>query len=150
MRAAIRLAEAGEEIAVAECVRAAYATYIPRIGTPPAPMLTDYEALIAAREVYVIHAGPSVKGVLVVRPINDSLFIENVAVCPQYQGQGLGRTLLAFAEELACNMGLDSIQLYTNELMTENIALYLRLGYEEIDRRVEDGFRRVFMRKALR
>jgi hypothetical protein len=35
-------------------------------------------------------------------------------------------------------------------VMTENIAIYTHLGYEEIDRRTEDGYRRVFMERALR
>ena len=34
--------------------------------------------------------------------------------------------------------------------MTENIAMYLRYGYEEIDRRTERGLPRVYMRKRLR
>jgi hypothetical protein len=33
--------------------------------------------------------------------------------------------------------------------MTENIAYYRRLGYEEVERRVDEGFRRVFMKKVL-
>jgi hypothetical protein len=38
---------------------------------------------------------------------------------------------------------------FTHELMVENQAIYARLGYEETDRRVEDGFARVFLRKRL-
>jgi len=33
--------------------------------------------------------------------------------------------------------------------MAENIALYARVGYVEYERRQEQGFRRVFMRKPL-
>jgi len=33
--------------------------------------------------------------------------------------------------------------------MTENQALYARLGYLELGRRTQHGFARVFMRKAL-
>ena len=33
--------------------------------------------------------------------------------------------------------------------MTENIALYLRLGFAETHRAVEDGYERVFMRKPV-
>ena len=45
--------------------------------------------------------------------------------------------------------GFTAIELYTHELMTENIALYRRLGYEEFARRAEKGYKRVYMRKAL-
>jgi hypothetical protein len=34
--------------------------------------------------------------------------------------------------------------------MTENLAFYAKLGFEEIDRRLKDGYRRVYFRKSLR
>jgi len=34
--------------------------------------------------------------------------------------------------------------------MHENIALYSRLGFAEVDRPMEDGFARVYFRKQLR
>jgi hypothetical protein len=33
--------------------------------------------------------------------------------------------------------------------MTENIAIYTRLGYRETDRRIEAGYRRIFMEKLV-
>jgi len=62
---------------------------------------------------------------------------------------GAGRALLDHAETAAKNAGFDSIYLYTHERMTENQGLYARLGYMEYERRVQHGFSRVFMRKAL-
>jgi len=70
-------------------------------------------------------------------------------VFPECQGRGYGRRLLEFAEECARTAGLPEVRLYTNVKMTENIALYERVGYEETDRAVVDGYRRVFMRKRL-
>ena len=78
------------------------------------------------------------------------MFIENVAVHPAHQHRGFGRRLLLFAERQAVSNGLSEMRLYTNEVMTENIRYYRRLGYQEIDRRTENGFRRVFMRKGLK
>ena len=46
--------------------------------------------------------------------------------------------------------GFAFIHLYTHEKMTENQAMYAKLGYVEFDRRTEHGFARVYMRKALR
>ena len=37
----------------------------------------------------------------------------------------------------------------SDEKMTENQALYARIGYAEYERRAGDGFSRVFMRKRL-
>jgi ribosomal protein S18 acetylase RimI-like enzyme len=82
-------------------------------------------------------------------PLDGAMFIENVAVRPGHQGHGLGRRLLTFAEDRAKATGMREVRLYTNELMTENIAYYRRLGYEEVERRLDGGFRRVFMKKVL-
>lgn len=63
----------------------------------------------------------------------DHLLIENVAVAPSFQGQGLGRKLLAHAEKLAASSGFSATKLYTNKLFAENVQLYTRLGYR-VDR----------------
>ena len=39
--------------------------------------------------------------------------------------------------------------LYTHEKMTENLALYARIGYVEYDRRSQGAFSRVYLRKHL-
>ena len=57
--------------------------------------------------------------------------------------------LIDFAERRARELGLPAVTLYTNEAMVENLRLYPRLGFVETERRVEDGYRRVFFRKAL-
>ena len=148
----IRPAEPGDAAAVRDLVRTAYASYVERIGKEPAPMLEDYAALIRAGEVWVLagEADGEVLGVLVMRPAGDHLFVDNVAVAPGHQGRGLGRELLAFAEERARRDGLPEIRLYTNEKMHENLALYAKLGFEKIGRSLDGGYRRVFMRKRLR
>lgn len=77
------------------------------------------------------------------------MLLDNVAVDPIRQGSGVGRKLLAFAEQAALKAGYRSIRLYTNEAMTENIALYARIGYVETHRGEEKGLRRVYMTKQL-
>ena len=135
---------------VRDLVRASYARYVGRIGKQPAPMLEDYAALIRAGEVWVLAEGGEVLGVLVIRPAEDHMFVDNVAVAPGQQGRGLGRELVAFAEEQATAYGLPEVRLYTNEKMHENLDIYARLGFEETGRRLDGGYRRVFMRKRLR
>ena len=147
--ARIRPAEAGEDEPVTRCVRAAYAKYVERIGREPAPMLADYAALIRRGVVYVLAEGDTVAGVLVVEPVDDAVLVENVAVHPSRQGSGLGHELMRFVEEFAHENGMAKVDLYTNERMTENIAFYKKLGYRDIDRRLDDGYQRVFMSKEL-
>jgi hypothetical protein len=57
--------------------------------------------------------------------------------------------LLEFAERAALDAGYGAVRLHTNEAMTENIALYGRIGFIETHRAEEKGYRRVHMRKAL-
>jgi ribosomal protein S18 acetylase RimI-like enzyme len=147
--AIIRPAEIQEAGTVTMLVREAYAKYVGRIGREPAPMLVDYEAAIMARETWVLVEGDETSGVLVMRPENDHLFVETVAVRPDRQGSGLGRRLMAFVEEAARGRGLREIQLYTNEKMEENLPFYRSLGFEETGRRFDEGYRRVFMKKRL-
>jgi len=135
--------------AVAECVRAAYAGYVARIGREPAPMTADYAALIGAGEVWLTRADDEVAGVLVLRPQPPALLVENVAVAPGHQGRGLGRALMAFAEDHARAEGLGEVVLYTNERMTENLRFYPALGYVETGRGVQDGYARVFYGKLV-
>jgi ribosomal protein S18 acetylase RimI-like enzyme len=145
----IRPAERGDAAVVRDLVRTAYSKYVERIGKEPAPMLEDYDALIRAGEVWVWDEGGEVLGLLVMRPAEDHLYVGNVAVAPGHQGRGLGRELVAFAEERATAYGLSEVRLYTNEKMHENLAVYAKLGFEETGRGVDGDYRRVFMRKRL-
>jgi len=54
-----------------------------------------------------------------------------------------------FAERRAILLGLTRLSLYTNEVMIENQAIYMHLGYREVGRHTEDGYRRVYMEKLL-
>jgi ribosomal protein S18 acetylase RimI-like enzyme len=146
----IRQAEPEDQEALVDCVQAAYTKYIERIGKRPAPLLADYKALIAQRVVYVLAAQEGVRGVLVMMPQDGGMFVENVAIDPLFQRQGLGRALMAFAEQQARKAQLGEIRLYTNEVMTENLLFYQQLGFEEEGRQVQNGYHRVFLRKGLR
>ena len=112
-------------------------------------MLQDYAVVIREESVTVAQAAGQVVGVLVLSRTEEGLLIENVAVYPQWKGCGVGRKLLQFAEQEARRLACSNLYLYTNELMVENIALYAKCGYVEYERRQEQGFRRVFLRKAV-
>jgi ribosomal protein S18 acetylase RimI-like enzyme len=96
-----------EDVArIARLVNAAYAKYLDRMEKPPAPLLADYTGLVAHGEVYVLVSGVELAGLLALEAQDQALFIENVAVDPALQGQGLGRLLMAFAEQYARERGL--------------------------------------------
>jgi ribosomal protein S18 acetylase RimI-like enzyme len=146
----IRLAEPPDQVAIETIVRAAYAVYIPRIGKPPGPMLDDYRRLIADGAVSVIEeAGEEIAALIVLLPKPDHLLLDNIAVRPDRQGRGFGRALIEHAEREASRQGFGELRLYTHEKMTENIALYTRIGFVETGRRSDGGYDRVFMTKTL-
>jgi ribosomal protein S18 acetylase RimI-like enzyme len=144
-----RLATDADEAAIVACVRAAYAPYLLRMDREPAPMTDDYAARIAAGRVQVLDGGDGIDAVLVFWPEGGDLFLENIAVAPAAQGQGIGRRLLLWLEDEARARGLEAITLYTNAVMTENLAFYARLGFVETDRRRDAGYDRVFVRKPV-
>jgi len=125
----IRRAIPADREAVEAIVAAAYSLYIERIGKPPGPMLDDYASLIAEGAVSISEAADGeIAAIIVLLPKPDHLLLDNIAVRPDRQAQGLGRRLIEFAETEARRLGYSELRLYTHEKMTENIALYLRLG----------------------
>jgi GNAT superfamily N-acetyltransferase len=142
-----RLANDADLPALREIVRAAYDPYLARMDRAPAPLLADMRPRIGDGHVWIV--GRPVKGLICLCAVDDALLIENLAVHPNAQGTGLGGRLMGFAEQLARRKGLDRLTLYTNEVMTENLAIYGHLGYREVGRRPEGGYRRVFMEKVL-
>jgi ribosomal protein S18 acetylase RimI-like enzyme len=147
---ALRAAQPADAPAVAACVCAAYLHYIERIGRQPGPMLEDYAQVIAQAEVHVAVQAGRVIGAIVLHPdAAEGFYVDNVAVHPSVKGRGVGRLLLELAEARAKGLGHASICLATHELMSENRALYARIGYAEYAQRVVNGYPRVLMRKAL-
>jgi GNAT superfamily N-acetyltransferase len=146
----IRQAVASDEAAVRACAEQAYAPYIRVIGRKPAPMLADYKAQIAAGHVYLSTGEPGeLHGFIVFFPVDQQMLLENVAVSEAGRGKGIGKSLIQFCEAQAMGLGLGSVHLYTNVKMTDNLSIYPRLGYLEVERRSEDGFERVYFEKRL-
>jgi GNAT superfamily N-acetyltransferase len=127
----------------------AYAKYVERIGKKPGPMLDDYAQRIADESVWVMVEAEAILGLIVLLSEDDHLLLDNIAVDPSRQGQGVGRALMAFAEQEARRRGWKEIRLYTHQMMHENVALYPRLGFEETGRGEQDGYARVFFCKRV-
>ncbi|KAJ5314061.1 pre-mRNA splicing factor [Penicillium atrosanguineum] len=137
---------------IKDMVHAAYSKYIERIGKPPAPMTADYRVLMQTHEIFLLQKpNGKVMGSIMLRsdlPSN-SIEINNLVVDPLAQGLGYGRILMSYAENIAKARGHSSLTLYTNVKMYENLGLYVKLGFTEMERKVEDGFERVYFRKPL-
>ncbi|MEO3430547.1 GNAT family N-acetyltransferase [Pelagibius sp. CAU 1746] len=145
----IRPAVPADTARVTAIVDAAYRPYLQRMSRNPAPLDDDYGARIAEGLTYVLEEDGEILGVLVLETHAGHLLLDNIAVDPAHHGRGLGKRLLAFTEAEARRRGYGTVELFTNEVMVENIALYRRLGYQETGRRHDRGYDRVYFRKAL-
>jgi GNAT superfamily N-acetyltransferase len=144
----IRPADAADLPEIERIVSDAYTKYIERIGKPPGPMLDDYRTHVRAHAAWVLDED-GVAGLIVLLPEDDYLLLDNVAVDPARHGWGFGRVLMEFAEREAKRRGYDELRLYTHQKMTENVAMYARLGWQETGRSQQDGYDRVFFRKRV-
>lgn len=148
-RVQFRAAAAEDAPALRALVDAAYGHYVDRIRDRPKPMDADDDQVVRTRSVAVAEAGGEIVGVIVHGSDEDGYLIDNVAVAPDRQGEGIGRDLIDRAERSAARAGFDTVRLYTHELMTENRALYERLGYIEYGERQVLHGRVKLLRKAV-
>ena len=129
----LRRALASDAPAIRALTRDAYAKWVPLIGREPKPMTADYAEAVRRHRIDLLHLDGVLAALIETVAEADHLLIENVAVSPALQGRGLGRRLIAHAEQIAASSGFAETRLYTNKLFADNIALYCRLGYR-IDR----------------
>ena len=150
-RAPARLRRAGPEDAglVRDLTRKAYAKWCDVIGREPLPMTADYEHAVRHHMIDLAFVDNRLVGLVEMIPRENDLLIENVCVDPAEQGAGLGRFLVAHAEDETRRLGHSVIRLYTNKLFAANLGFYRGLGYE-VER--EEPFRggtTVYFRKVL-
>lgn len=145
----LRRAVDADASSVTACVHHAFGHYVERMGRMPGPMLMDYAREIREHQVWVAVQEAAIVGALVLCIKEEGFLLDVIAVEPTHHGLGIGRLMLEHSEAEAQRQGFDSIYLYTHELMTENQALYKKIGYVEYDRRLEAGLARVYMRKRF-
>lgn len=112
-------------------------------------MLADFDHQVSEGVVAVAINNDELVGYVVYYPVADNIHLENVAVLPSHCGMGIGRQLIQHVEDQAIASGASGVELYTNEMMHENLAMYPKLGYRETERKTQSGFNRVFFRKLV-
>lgn len=125
----LRIATAADAAEIAEVTRAAYSKWIAVTGREPLPMRVDYADALQRHRFDLMHLDGRLAALIETHPQDNQLLIVNVAVAPSHQGRGLGVRLLRHAEQLAVEQRLIGTRLYTNKLFSENVKLYLGLGY---------------------
>ena len=117
------------------CMESSYASYQVRMGGKRLPpMDVDYSTEIRDFPCWVAECDGTIVGGLIMMFEDKYASLANIAVHPEFQGQGLGGGLMKYAETRAKEKNYSEIRLATHVLLKENISLYLHLGWTEIER----------------
>lgn len=132
--------------------RAAFVSEAQIYGSADMPPLTqtlaEVQAELRAGSGLTARIGGRLVGAI--RYVEDDgvLLVGRIAIAPDMQGEGIGRTLLDAAEKQST---AEVAELFTGSLSEANIRLYEACGYRESQRIPEgDGTEQVFLRKPLR
>ena len=140
----LRPATAADADGLTACIRLAYAAYDGRISDLP-DVASGIADDIRDDLVWVAVRGGTILGGVVLRMGPQIAHVANLAVHPDGAGAGLGRRLMATAQEHSRSAGVNEMRLATHVDLTEVQAFYKRLGWSEISR---DG-NKVAMSKPL-
>ncbi|MBT5953901.1 GNAT family N-acetyltransferase [bacterium] len=128
------------------CMHSAYEGYRKRMGGKQLPpQFVDYVEEINNFPTWVAVHNKTIVGGLTMMFEPSYTTLANIAVSPSFQGQGLGRGLLEFAESIAKQESYSELRLATHILLTENVALYSHFGWIEYNR----DETKVYMKKKL-
>lgn len=146
----MRRAAPADVEAVRALTRAAYAKWVPVIGREPKPMAADFDRAVCDHWIDLEEQGATLLGLIEMIPADGHLLVENIAVAEAAQGRGIGRRLLAHAEQVARAAGFPEIRLYTNAAFASNLTFYAGHGYRETARSaLPDGGAMVHFAKSV-
>jgi len=119
---------------VEKCMHLAYLKYKDRLDVEKLPpMHVDYKEEILSYPVWVVEVNNQIAGGIVLVFEQDYASIANIALHPEFQGKGIGKFLMDFAEKEAIRRGYTEINLATHILLTENVEFYKRLGWIQVN-----------------
>ena len=124
----LRLATANDRGKVEDFQRMAYARTEAIVGARAIPLEWDYGAVMDECEVWLVEVDGKLTGILILRPLEDRLFLESIATAAQAAGTGPGRLLLEATFERARELDLSRVGLITNGL-NPALAWYKRTGF---------------------
>ncbi len=127
----------------------AFAPYAIRTRGKREPLSADLRELVEKDEVSVYIVENAVRGFVCYRIDGPDVHIEALAVGAKYRRRGVGRQLLDHADRAGLRANCRRAIFYTNAQMFENIAYFRAKGFQEIDRRMSDGYERVVLERYL-
>ena len=124
----------------------AYEKYVERMDKEPAPM----RPVIQKQDVvFVCEDNEQVIAFAILVKINDQIIPDSIAVDPSHQNKGIGNSFIKFIEQYLMEQKVNKYQLYTNEMMFENIDWYQKIGFKIFKKVTEKGFNRIYFEKQL-
>ena len=142
-------ADAGEVLTVQRAAFVSEAAIYGSVDMPPLTQtLAELEAELRSESGLTARIDGRQVGAIRYVEKDGLLLIGRIAIAPDMQGEGIGRTLLESAENAST---ADEAELFTGSLSEANIRLYESCGYVEHERVPDgDGTEQVFLRKRLR
>lgn len=124
----LRRAEPTDAAEIVACIDAAYAPWF-AAGLQLPDVSGGVEQDLRENLVWVIEREGRIAGCLIAVAGDKAWHLANVAVHPDFAGQGLGKRLIAVCVDAAQKMGAEHLLLATHAEMPANVALYSRLGW---------------------
>lgn len=157
--AAIVLARAGPDFGkmpdLLALILRSFAYMDGRIDPPSSAHRLTPEALrdkCAEETAIVAIAGDLLAGCVFLAEKSDHFYLGKLAIDPARQGKGIARLLVREAEAIALAAGKPIIELQARIELSDNHAVFSRLGFREVARTAHPGFDRptsITMRKVL-
>ncbi|WP_299480929.1 GNAT family N-acetyltransferase [uncultured Roseibium sp.] len=144
LRANIREAVLQDLLHLKQCIDRAYAADKARIKNLP-DVSGGLEDDICSNTVLVAEADGRLAGCAIFSVTGPDAHLINLAVDPDFMGQGLGRQLVEATEKEAFARGATEIHLATHPEMLRNVSLYSHLGWSETSRNEN----KILMQKKL-
>ena len=124
----------------------AYEKYVERMDKEPAPMRPSIQK---EDVVFVCEDNKQVIAFAILVKINDQIILDSIAVDPSHQNKGIGNSFIKFIEQYLMEQKVNKYQLYTNEMMFENIDWYQKIGFKIFKKVTEKGYNRIYFEKKL-
>ena len=135
-----------------DVMRTAFAGMDGRIDPPSSLVSMSLESLQQmAGEAEIWVTGDPVAGTVILTPKDKVLYFGKLAV--RDKRAGLGRALMALAEERAVALGFEWLELQSRVELLEVHAVFKALGFVEVMRTTHEGYKRptaIVFRKSLR
>lgn len=95
------------------------------------PSIEIIEKYLKTSKVFVVEQNEMIIGTIVFQPLVNNLSeIKNVAVLPEFQGQGIGEYLIESVIQIARQMNFKTIQIGTANSSVGQLYLYQKLGFD--------------------